>query len=156
MAGNSDAASWAEISSIGSPNVLAHPACRRSSCIRSSDDASRSDPTSCHPGACPVSASSDRYRSTDRIIILVRDSDPRSCPTSPAEWNVDPLVSSARSSRTTSLHPRRDSQYATEAPPTPPPMTTARADVLMSPLLESTPLGRVSLGLRHHDRRVLV
>jgi hypothetical protein len=78
--------------------------------MRSSDDARRSDPTSCQPVSRPVSEPSDRYRSTDRIIIFVSESDPRSCPTSPAEWNVDPLVSSARSTRTTSDHPSLDSQ----------------------------------------------
>ena len=43
--------------------------------------------------------------STLCIIIRVNGSDPRSCPTSPAEWNVLPLVGSARSSTTTSVVP---------------------------------------------------
>ena len=39
------------------------------------------------------------------IIIFVSVTDPRSWPTSPAEWKVEPEVSSARSTRTTSLQP---------------------------------------------------
>ncbi len=46
-----------------------------------------------------------RYSSTEYIITFVSDTEERSWPTSPAEWNVDPLVSSLRSSRTTSLKP---------------------------------------------------
>src|SRR5438445_8444463 len=51
----------------------------------------------------------------------------RSWPTRPAEWNVEPLVSSLRSSRTTSCSPRPARWCAIEAPPTPPPMMTTRA-----------------------------
>src|ERR1039457_3653468 len=51
----------------------------------------------------------------------------RSWPTSPAEWKVDPLVSSLRSSSTTSRSPSLARWWAIEAPPTPPPMITTRA-----------------------------
>src|ERR1700704_5106179 len=51
----------------------------------------------------------------------------RSWPTSPAEWNVEPLVSSLRSSSTTSRSPSLARWWAIEAPPTPPPMMTTRA-----------------------------
>ena len=37
--------------------------------------------------------------------MRVSETDERSWPTSPAEWNVEPLVSSARSSSTTSRQP---------------------------------------------------
>ena len=47
--------------------------------------------------------------STECIIIRVRPSEPRNWPTSPAEWNVDPLVSCERSIRTESLQPNRAS-----------------------------------------------
>ena len=63
-------------------------------------------------------------------------SEPRSWPTSPAEWNVEPLVRSARSTSTTSSQPSRASQYRIEQPPTPPPMTTARARSRMAVTLE--------------------
>ena len=53
---NSAAASVVDTSSSGSPNVLAHPACRRNSSSRSGVEARRSDPTSCQPGSWPVSA----------------------------------------------------------------------------------------------------
>ena len=79
----------------------------------------------------PTSSESVRYRSTERIIIRVRLREPRSCPTRPAEWNVEPLVSSERSHRTTSLQPSLVSQYRIAVPPTPPPMTTARAELFM-------------------------
>ena len=92
--------------SIGSPKVLAQPACRSSSSIRSVDDASRIEPTSCHDGSTPVSPRSRRYNSEPYIIIFVSVTDPRSWPTRPALWNVDPLVSSARSRRTMSVQPR--------------------------------------------------
>ena len=53
-------------------------------------------------GSTPVSSSSRRYRSAPYIIILVSVTEPRSWPTSPALWNVEPLVSSARSTSTMS------------------------------------------------------
>jgi hypothetical protein len=53
ISGNSALASSAEISSSGSPKVFAHPACRRSSSIRSSLDASRMPPHSTQPQASP-------------------------------------------------------------------------------------------------------
>ena len=59
-AGSGRAPPPAEISSSGSPNVLAQPAWRWSSSKRALDDASRSDPTSCHDGSTPVSSRSRR------------------------------------------------------------------------------------------------
>src|SRR5271155_2330673 len=50
-----------------------------------------------------------------------------SWPTSPAEWKVEPLVSSLRSSSTTSRSPSLARWCAIDAPPTPPPMMTTRA-----------------------------
>src|SRR5271156_2770797 len=51
----------------------------------------------------------------------------RNWPTSPAEWKVEPLVSSLRSSSTTSRSPSLARWCAIEAPPTPPPTMTTRA-----------------------------
>src|SRR5271167_4324113 len=51
----------------------------------------------------------------------------RNWPTRPAEWKVEPLVSSLRSSSTTSRSPSLARWWAIEAPPTPPPMMTTRA-----------------------------
>src|SRR5271168_390499 len=51
----------------------------------------------------------------------------RNWPTSPAEWKVEPLVSSLRSSSTTSRSPSLARWWAIEAPPTPPPTMTTRA-----------------------------
>src|ERR1700677_1052071 len=59
--------------------------------------------------------------------MRVNDTLERSWPTSPAEWKVDPLVSSLRSSSTTSRSPSVARWWAIEAPPTPPPMMTTRA-----------------------------
>jgi hypothetical protein len=53
MSGKSSCASSAEISSSESPNVFAQPACRRSSSMRSSLDASRIPPHSTQPHASP-------------------------------------------------------------------------------------------------------
>ena len=53
ISGKSPCASSAEISSSGSPNVFAQPACRRSSSMRSSLDASRIPPHSTQPHASP-------------------------------------------------------------------------------------------------------
>ncbi len=78
--------------------------------MRSSEEASRSEPTSLQPVSSSTSSPSSRYSSTEFIIILVRESEPRSWPTRPAEWNVDPLVSWARSTSTTSVQPSRVSQ----------------------------------------------
>src|SRR5256885_4884452 len=49
------------------------------------------------------------------------------CVTSPAAWQVDPLVSSSFSSSTTSRQPALARWYTTLVPVMPPPMTTARA-----------------------------
>ena len=100
-------ASSVEISSRGSPNVCAHPAWRASSSRRAGVDARRSEPTSCQPGSWPVSAAKRRYSSTPFIIMRVSVRLLRSCPTRPAEWNVEPEVSWSRSTRTTSSHPSR-------------------------------------------------
>ena len=105
MSGNFACASSGVISSSGSPNVFAQPAWRWSSSNRSFEDASRSDPTSCHETSTPVSAVRRRYSSAPYIIIRVRVVVDRSWPTRPAEWNVEPDVSSARSTRTTSFQP---------------------------------------------------
>ena len=104
--GKRSRASDAVISSSGSPNVFAQLACRWSSSNRAVDDASRSEPTSCHEGSTPVSSRRRRYSAAPYIIIVVRVTEPRSWPTSPAEWNVEPDVSSARSTRTMSVQPR--------------------------------------------------
>ena len=60
IGGKSAWASAGEISSSGSPNVFAQPAWRAISSIRSSDDASRREPTSRQPVSRPTSASSVR------------------------------------------------------------------------------------------------
>ena len=60
MGGNSSCASAAETSSSGRPNVFAEEACRAISSILSSDEASRSEPTSRQPVSSPTSASSVR------------------------------------------------------------------------------------------------
>ena len=127
ISGNRSRASAAEISSIGRPNVWPQPAWRWSSSNRAGDEARRSDPTGCHDGSTPVSAARRPYSSAPYIIIFVRVTEPRSWPTRPAEWNVEPEVSSARSTRTMSVQPRSARWYAIDVPPTPPPMITARA-----------------------------
>ncbi len=106
ISGKRSRASFAVISSSGSPNVFAQDAWRWSSSKRAVDDARRSDPTSCHDGSTPVSSRRRRYRPAPYIIIVVRVTELRSWPTSPAEWNVEPDVSSARSTRTMSVQPR--------------------------------------------------
>src|SRR4051794_27754436 len=123
MSGNLAAASAALTNSSGSPKVRAHAAWRRSSCMRSGEEASRSEPTSRQPHASP----SSRYSATESIIIRVSGTLERSWPTSPAEWNVEPLVSSARSTSTTSRSPAATRCAAIDPPPTPPPTTTTRA-----------------------------
>src|SRR4051812_34642264 len=59
--------------------------------------------------------------------MVVSGTDERSWPTRPAEWNVEPEVSSSRSTRSTSGSPSRARWKAIDVPPTPPPMTTTRA-----------------------------
>src|SRR3954452_8767256 len=59
--------------------------------------------------------------------MLVSVTELRSWPTRPAEWKVEPDVSSARSTSTMSVQPRSARWYAIDVPPTPPPMITARA-----------------------------
>ena len=68
-----------------------------------------------------------RYSSTEYIIIFVSETDERSWPTSPAEWNVEPLVSwRGRAARRRASRARRGGRRST-CPPTPPPMITQRA-----------------------------
>ncbi len=110
IGGKSRCASSAEISSSGRPKVCAQPAWRDSSSSRSGEDASRSEPTSRQPVSRSTSAPSVRYSSTELIIIVVSESEPRSWPTSPAEWKVEPEVRSARSTRTASVQPSLVSQ----------------------------------------------
>src|ERR1700679_915768 len=74
-----------------------------------------------------------------------------SWPTRPAEWNVEPLVSSLRSSSTTSRSPSLARWWAMEVPPKPPPMMTTRARSgssrgLTTGLLSDVPLGRFGVG----------
>jgi hypothetical protein len=66
------------MSSSGSPNVFAQPAWRAISSMRSDEDASRSEPTSCQPVSRPTSPASARYSSTELIIIDVSESEFRS------------------------------------------------------------------------------
>src|SRR5882672_7469457 len=98
--------------------------------MRSGLEARRSPPTSCQPGSLPVSRRRSAYRPTEYIIIRVRLTDDRSWPTSPAECQVDPDVRSYCSTSTT-FQPSRARWYAMLAPPTPPPITTAWASLLM-------------------------
>ena len=76
-AGSGRAPPSAPISSSGSPNVLAQPAWRWSSSKRARDDASRSEPTSCHDGSTPVS--SRRAAGTARRRTSSSSSGSRSC-----------------------------------------------------------------------------
>ena len=93
ISGNSSAASCAEISSSGRPARCAHAACRRISSSRCGDEASRSEPDPTQPGArSPPASSRRRYSAADQEFIRVSAGSARSWPTSPAEWNVDPLV----------------------------------------------------------------
>src|SRR5437899_1352754 len=62
----------------------------------------------------------------------VSATDERSWPTRPAEWKVEPLVSSARSTSPTSCHPLWGKWEGVPPPPTPPPITTARACSVMA------------------------
>ena len=103
--GNRSSASEAETISTGRPKLLAHPACRASASSRYGEDARCNVPTWCHPTSTPVSASSSGYSSTPSIIIRVWLTEFRSWATRPAEWNVDPLVSSERSRSRTSFQP---------------------------------------------------
>src|SRR4029453_18889758 len=125
--GNRSSASEAETISTGKPKLLAHPAWRASASSRYGEEARCSVPTWCHPTSTPVSASSSGYSSTPSIIIRVWLTEFRSWATRPAEWNVDPLVSSERSRSRTSFQPSFVRWYAMLAPATPPPTTTTRA-----------------------------
>src|SRR5450432_1578756 len=99
--------------------------------MRSGLDARRRPPTSCQPGSLPVSCRRSAYRPTEYIIIRVRLTDERRCQTRPAGCQVDPEVRSYCSTSTTSFQPSRARWYAMLAPPTPPPITTAWASLLM-------------------------
>ncbi len=96
-AGTGRAASAGEISCSGRSYVRAQLICRRISSSRSGEDASLMPPLSVQPTGCSPSCSA-RYSSTEYMFIRVSVGSARSWPTSPAEWNVEPLVSSARSS----------------------------------------------------------
>src|SRR3989337_719970 len=114
--GKRSTASRGPRTSTGRPKVLAMAAWRRFSSIRRGEEARRRLPTGRQSGSWPVSSPSRAYRSALNIMIRVRLSEPRSCPTSPAACHVEPLVRSALSRRTTSRQPS-----------SPPPMITACA-----------------------------
>ena len=69
-------------------------------------EASLMPPLSVQPSGCSPRCSR-RYSSTEYMFIRVSVGSARSWPTSPAEWNVEPLVSSSRSTTTTSRSPAR-------------------------------------------------
>src|SRR3954449_2941200 len=102
--------------------------------MRGFDDASRRPPSSCHPGSLPVSSLRTAYRPTEYCIILVRLTVERSWPTRPAECQVEPCVRPYCSTSTTSLQPSWAGWKRPLQPPTPPPITTARASVFTEPL----------------------
>ena len=77
-----------------------------------------------HDATCTICHSAYRL---DKPFAADFATDPRSWPTSPALWKVEPDVGSARSTRMTSVQPSCARWYAIEVPPTPPPMITARA-----------------------------
>ena len=86
-------------------------ACTRGGCRRTAPSRSRAcDRARRSPSSCASASTLDR-----------------SWPTRPAEWKVEPLVSSLRSSSTTSRSPSLARWWAIDAPPTPPPMMTTRA-----------------------------
>ena len=95
------APSAARTSSPSRAGGAAPPSARRST--RSA--ASRPPASPANARSPRASASSRRYTSTLCIIIRVSGRLDRSWPTSPAEWNVLPLVGSARSSTSTSVQP---------------------------------------------------
>ena len=98
----------ARSSSSGRPNVFAQPAWRAISSIRSSRrrEPERADlaPARLEPDLRPRACG--RARRSPSSSASARAT-PRSWPTRPAEWNVEPLVRSARSTRTTSSQPSR-------------------------------------------------
>jgi hypothetical protein len=105
ISGKSSCARCGEITSIGRPKLFAIVVSRLSSITRSGEHARRSEPVSCQSTACPVSASSPRYISTDcsnmRVVLRLE----RSWPTRPAACHVAPSVSWCCSSSTTSDSP---------------------------------------------------
>ena len=86
--------------SIGSPKLLAIVVSRFSSITRSGEQARRRLPTWCQSTACPVSASSRPYSSTECSSMRVVLRDDRSWPTNPAACHVAPSVSWCCSSST--------------------------------------------------------
>ena len=110
-AGRAPAPRSAETSSSGSPNVFAQPACRAISSMpllrRGEPERADLAPARLEPDLSARASGRGRRSSSSSSSAL---SEPRSWPTRPAEWKVEPLVRSARSTRRTSSQPSRASQ----------------------------------------------
>ena len=76
------------------------------------------------PQSWPETSSISLYNSMVYCWSLATFGSPLSVCIPPAECQVDPAVSSVRSSSTTSVHPAFVKWYSTLAPTTPPPITT--------------------------------
>src|ERR1700733_1648919 len=77
---------------------------------------------------CPERCSILRYSSTVYCWSFATFGSPLSVCIPPAACQVEPAVSSLRSTSTTSVQPSSVRWYKTEAPTTPPPITTTCAD----------------------------
>ena len=101
ISGNSSAASCAEISLQGQPEAP-RPADLAADLLQPLRAGGQPDPAALDPaGGCVAAASCEsavQLRPSRRSSGSASGS-ARNCPTSPAEWKVDPLVSSARSTQ---------------------------------------------------------
>ena len=88
----------------GRTSSPSRPGARAPPCAPPRTQAGASRPRASRSRARPRPRASGRGRPSSSSSSS-GSSDPRSWPTSPAEWNVEPLVRSARSTRTTSSQP---------------------------------------------------
>src|ERR1700751_3984556 len=95
------------------------------------------------PQSWPERCSISRYKLTVYCCSFATLGSPLSVCMPPAACQVEPAVSSLRSTSTTSVQPISVRWYRTEAPTTPPPMTTTCAEDFIQPSLRVTFPGTV-------------
>ena len=100
--------------------------------MRSGVSASITPPVMCIEASIPDSFSISSYSVIVYCWSLATLGSPLSVCMPPAECQVEPAVYSARSRSTTSVQPSLVRWYRTEAPTTPPPMTTTWVFVFMT------------------------
>src|SRR6201993_4293280 len=153
--GNIRLASAAEMIPISIRRKGPGPGATRSQSIRSRSPASVSPPFMWMPQFWPERCSISRYSPTVYCCSFATLGSPLSVCMPPAACQVEPAVSSLRSTSTTSVQPSSVRWYRTEAPITPPPMTTTCAEAFIQASLRVSFPGTVVPNIGRSDYKTM-